>query len=508
MLSSIKLMHQKIEKPNPETLIGKQKEVFDTLINFYSSGETMFCLEGFAGTGKSHTSNMFFQHLLYEHNTRICVCAPNHKAVRVIRSMATFESDNLDYSTIHSLLGLRPDIDQNGNEIFVKDSQSSNKVEDYDLIVIDEGSQLNDYLFGLLMAELNKNPYLKIIFIGDGKQLGPIGFLKSDEEKKSGHKRVTSIPLDEKTRENFDIGHIAMTDIVRQKGSNPVIDFSKELREGVFNPRKLVNDKGQGIFIVKGTKQYRTVLKKMFCSENYDMNPDYCRVTAWTNNSVNHYNAEIRKMIYKDRIYKRMEDLSKFGNEEKISILKKEFPYYRNGKMELPKFLVGDKVIVDKPVFHESIDSQNAQIVYHTSEELVIEDILIDTRMGLGEVYKVYDASVKNLFDGQTQRIEMIHEDDEMKFEQHKERLRQTALAKPKKSKSAKEAWKIYYSLEKRFARLKYAPAITTHKSQGSTYENVIMLVPDMLQNRKKQELMQLLYVGVTRCQERAFLFV
>ena len=89
-----------------------------------------------------------------------------------------------------------------------------------------------------------------------------------------------------------------------------------------------------------------------------------------------------------------------------------------------------------------------------------------------------------------------------------KERLRQTALAKPKRSKSAREAWKIYYTLDKRFARLKYAPAITTHKSQGSTYENVIMVVPDMLQNRKKQELLQLLYVGVTRCQERSFLFV
>ena len=180
--------------------------------------------------------------------------------------------------------------------------------------------------------------------------------------------------------------------------------------------------------------------------------------------------------------------------------------FYRNGVATLPRYIVGDKLIVDKPIFTD--DNISPEIIFHTSDELLVEDISFDTKLGLGEAYKCYVAKVKNTFDGTHHYIEMIHDDDLNQFESHKERLKQEAIKKKKGTKSSRDAWVKYYSLEKRFARLKYAPALTTHKSQGSTYENIIINVNDMLRLRKREELMKMLYVAVTRAQKRAILLV
>lgn len=483
-----------LTKPDTSTLIGDQKDAFEKTLKFLESGEQFLTFEGFAGVGKSFCINMLVQHLLTEHSTNICVAAPTHKALNVITHMASFSSDNLSYATIHSVLGLRPEITSEGKEIFVKDKQSKNKLKEFDLLIVDESSMLDDQLFGYLKIECDKNPYLKIIFVGDGFQLPPIN-------------HSSSIPMSEDRREHFGIGHIKLTQIVRQKGTNPIIEFSKEIREGIFKPRHMKNEEGHGIYVVSSKDSgYRKVLKKFFCNEKYESNADFCRVTSWTNKSVDDYNIAIRKMIYEYRIRNRMTELKGSPKEEMKEILMEEFPFYRNGSATLPKYIIGDKLIVDKPVFTN--DEISPEIIFHTSEELMVEDISFETRIGLGEAYKCYVAKVKNLFDGQHHYIEMIHDDDVIPFEAHKERLRQEALKKKKRSSAARDAWVRFYSLDKRFARLKYAPALTAHKSQGSTYENIIINIPDITRNRKREEMLKMLYVAVTRAQKRAILLV
>ena len=100
--------------------------------------------------------------------------------------------------------------------------------------------------------------------------------------------------------------------------------------------------------------------------------------------------------------------------------------------------------------------------------------------MGYGEVYKCYIAEVKNIYTGRVEFIEIVHEDDEEKFEAAKEKLRKEALQEKKGSVEARNKWITYYELDKRFARLKYAPCLTTYKSQGSTYENIIIFAQDI----------------------------
>ena len=479
------------QKPDRSKLIGKQSPVYSELWDFVKGDTQMFTLEGYAGCGKTFCINMLVEELIYSEGLRVCVATPTHKAKVVVTQMAEFQSEELEYSTIHSLLGLKPIVTGTGKETFVRDSKSKNSVGDYDIIIIDESSMLDNLLFVHLMEELERNPYLKLIFVGDGKQLPPVS-------------HAFSIPMNKETRDKHKIGYTALTEIVRQSDTNPIIPLSKEIRSGKFEPKSKLNDEGHGIIVVK-PKDRAKILNKLYCSGKFEDNPNYCRMVAYRNDTVVKRNATIREMMYKEKIKNRIAELKlTMDNDEMIVQLKAEFPFYRNGKMQLPKYIIGDKVIVDKPIFTTDL----SQILYNTNEELIIEDYIIEKRMGLGKDYKCYIAQTKNTYTGRSDIIEICHELDELKLEKHKDKLKKAALNEKQGSREARLKWITYYDLDKRFSRLKYAPCLTTYKSQGSTYDNIIIDVPDILTNRKRREVFQHLYVGVTRARNRAFLFV
>lgn len=483
-----------IKQPDTSNLTNDQGIAYERLREFIKSGEQMFCFEGFAGVGKSFCINMFMEELIFEYGAKICACAPTHKAKVVLKQMAEFKSENLDYNTIHSLLGLKPIINARGEEQFVRDKTNKTKVDDYDYIFIDEASMLDDALFSYIIDVIDENPYIKIIFIGDHKQLPPV-------------KHTCSAPMDEKRREKHGIKHSLLTKIVRQKGTNPIIALSKDLREYTFKPKTTLNDDGHGIIVVN-KKDYTKVIEKMFTSGDYEKNPNYCRAVAWTNDCVNEFNVKIRKMIYRSKIEKDVKDLrsKNMSDADIASKLSVKYPFYNKGVMNLPKYVVGDKLIADKPIFHSECAGT---IVFQTNEEMIITDLKVDARIGLGNYYQCYVATVKNLYTGKVEEIEIIHEASDVEYNQHLDKLRKLALeVNPKNNALRVSKWKTFYSLDKRFARLKYAPCLTTYKSQGSTYDNIIIIIPDIIKNPKKREMFQHLYVGVTRASKRAFILI
>jgi ATP-dependent exoDNAse (exonuclease V) alpha subunit len=68
---------------------------------------------------------------------------------------------------------LRPEITNDGKQIFVKDPKTPSKFAMYDLIIIDEASMIDDALFAEIMAQNIRNS--KIIFVGDPEQIPPVG---------------------------------------------------------------------------------------------------------------------------------------------------------------------------------------------------------------------------------------------------------------------------------------------------------------------------------------------
>jgi len=60
-----------------------------------------------------------------------------------------------------------------------------------------------------------------------------------------------------------------------------------------------------------------------------------------------------------------------------------------------------------------------------------------------------------------------------------------------------KQRWGTYFSLEETFAQVDYAYAMTVHKSQGSTFDHVLVDVPDLMTSGGMQA--RILYTAVTR---------
>jgi len=75
------------------------------------------------------------------------------------------------------------------------------------------------------------------------------------------------------------------------------------------------------------------------------------------------------------------------------------------------------------------------------------------------------------------------------------------------KSKAIREksskVWVSYYSFLKQSANLNYGYALTVHKSQGSTYENVFLIESDLNFNRNIIERNRIKYTGYTRCSKK-----
>ena len=65
--------------------------------------------------------------------------------------------------------------------------------------------------------------------------------------------------------------------------------------------------------------------------------------------------------------------------------------------------------------------------------------------------------------------------------------------------------WKEFWELKNKFNKVRYGFAITAHRAQGSTFEDVFVDQQDILANREEREAFQCLYVAESRASNRVF---
>jgi superfamily I DNA/RNA helicase len=129
----------------------------------------------------------------------------------------------------------------------------------------------------------------------------------------------------------------------------------------------------------------------------------------------------------------------------------------------------------------------------HEDEDAEFKALFYDCRVE----YDFYDKFKKDFVKKET-RIHILHESSTSEFKQYQEGQKKRALA-TKEPYLRSKVWSKYYAIEKKFAWMKYNYAITAHKSQGSTYNNVMMLNWDMDKNSKIEERNRIKYVAATR---------
>ena len=257
------------------TLNYQQVEAIEKIREWLKSTESMFVLEGFAGTGKSCS----IKKLLDSTKLDVTVSAPTHKALKVI-SRFTGKTGR----TLQALLGFSPNVNVDNFDInnIQFDPLGKEEISLYDLIIIDEASMINADLFAYL-ERVTKRTKVKIIFLGDKRQIPPVG---------------------EKLSPVFSakISRFTLTKIERQNDGNPLLLLNDKLRDSVetledIEIETILNYKDEGTEALS-FEEFKKKLNFTFNSEEYLKDPLYAKMLTWTNVSVKQWNSAIRQMRF------------------------------------------------------------------------------------------------------------------------------------------------------------------------------------------------------------------
>ena len=439
-------------------LNSEQARVFEEIRTFIETGTGMHLLTGASGTGKTYTLGEVVDYAIMKH-IPVTATAPTNKAVKVLKKLINV---SIPYSTIHSALGMKEFIDNNGVLSFKADPAAGYPAEKYDLIIIDEASMLDDVIFEELVNLRDRGK--KILFVGDPYQVPPVNHIHARPFIKSHQKRC-------------GIQESRLTEIVRQALDSPIIAYASSIRMDIHKPVQIFNSPGLpgasgGVFIHKKTdfSVFMETLLPLFKSVEYVSDIDYVKVIGWRNKTIDTYNKLIREYI--------------FGEN-------------------LPKIIVGDKLILDAPIM------EGRKVMIGTNEECMVLGTTIENE-DLGEevTIKYYKVRVRvfnnDIFN--EYMIKIIHEDSERLFEKLLGMQRTLAKSYPAGSYQAKSAWIDYYEFYNQWARVKYSYCISTHRSQGSTYHTAYVLAWDILINNDVLERNRVYYTACTRPSHNLFI--
>lgn len=182
-------------------LTDEQNAALNQMRRFLSDRDAhMGCFEGPAGSGKTTVVGELLKDVSLPN---LCMAAPSHKALRVLREKCG--NPSLQFRTLSSLLGEEPWEDENGKLHFASGSIKAGAGEM--TVIVDECSMVKREHFEKLHA------FKKVLFVGDSAQVPPIN---------------------ERLSPTFTVpDKFALTSIVRQAADNPIIGLSKMIRDVV-----------------------------------------------------------------------------------------------------------------------------------------------------------------------------------------------------------------------------------------------------------------------------------
>lgn len=433
-----------------------------------------FLLLGYAGTGKTTALQHFLTRLRGDSiggRLKVAVSAPTHKACKVAGRMARDYGIAVECRTIQSMLGLT--VKRRGDREVLERAMDMRRapIAEHDVVVVDECSMVGTDLFGHIM-EAARVLRTVFIFVGDPAQLPPVG-----EDISPTMARMP-------TMARAGIRWATLAQVMRQRGENPILAACTDIREALLVGRvgaippivpALAADESCGVSVLTGDLWLKW-MPSAFSSGQFDADTDRFRVIAWRNERVAELNGLIHRMRYPDR------DGSDgpFAEGEPVVFAR---PCYRAAlvwrehddlscDIAIPNDLEG---IVDGCVRTRTrwpeITCWEVHIVLETGEEVIVA--ALDDE---GE--RIRDAAMREIAN------------------------RNKALA----AQGRKGDWLPYYELKDAFADVRPAYAMTAHKSQGSTFENVFVDVLDIFRNRDRAEAMRCLYVACSRASHHLIL--
>jgi hypothetical protein len=272
---------------------------------------------------------------------------------------------------------------------------------------------------------------------------------------------------------------VELTEIMRQDENNPantlihiaredVINGTDKLMPLLMNLTETYNDKGEGYELRKGQDFLKRIVE-LYKTPKAKQDPYNTKLLAFDNATVNITNNFLRKYINPSEDVIAVGDLIKGYNT------------------------VGKETDIP-PYFNSHI---------RNSEDYIITEVKTAAYKILKETYYLYEC--KTL--GNKEPLYILHPNSREAFEME--------LVKRHSNGINFRAWKPFYDFKNRILinyevfnnfndkvckkDFDYGYSQTTHKSQGSTYENVGLYLPSFRSCRHNFTRRSLLYVAITR---------
>lgn len=151
-------------------LTQEQQKAHDTVLDWVKTGNKCLTLGGYAGTGKTTLVGQIALQLKAQ-GKRLAFCAVSGKASTVLKSKLAGCLTDFDYcGTIHSLIYQlvgKEKLRSGRTELYFQANE--NLKLPYDLIIVDEASMVNEWMFRDL-----SNLGIPILAVGDHGQLPPV----------------------------------------------------------------------------------------------------------------------------------------------------------------------------------------------------------------------------------------------------------------------------------------------------------------------------------------------
>lgn len=461
-------------------LNDQQIEVINQIDEFINNpNERAMTISGWAGTGKTTMMEIVADRYWFGH--KIHFCATTHKAAGVLRAKT-----KKPVSTVNSLFGINVEIDMDGDVFDAskkKNVISSEKLQDNSIAIIDEASMLSEanYKEVIDCCEMH---HAKVIFIGDAAQLAPVNENDISIVFRNNDNRIVELNKVERTNDNSILKEATA---IRLGG-----DFSYE---------------------TNGNVEYINVSNSNGISQIFDEyipglheNPNFFRVLTYTNKNVEKLNTVIRNRLgyagMNPQPGEPMMSYSNWGYLCSYPVTQYEFV---NSEAYTVIGVAEPRTISVMSMFPDGVPVEENHDLYVEVCDMILMD-------GTGETHTVPYMDIKS--NPNNYRVAKLLSYEKIaqwrRYKQCKDKLEKIKCTK---MVNAIEQFLFVndnikddngFLLQQKV--IDYGYAHTIHKSQGSTFNNVLIDDLDVNHCDDNTTKRQLRYVALTRAKDKVII--
>ncbi len=443
-----------------------QSKLIEGLADFVVSeeSESVCLIKGYAGTGKT-TLMKAFTDVLNQLEIPFQQMAPTGRAAKVLSSYTGKPA-----YTIHKQIYRR----ESSNNDFSNFHLNFNKAKDA-IFIVDEASMISNssleyttFGSGRLLEDLLNFVFgrgkCKLILIGDIAQLPPVGFEDSPALDKDNLRSL-----------GLNVHDYFLSEVVRQESNSGILHNATKLRtkmEESFYEPVFPELETKGFIDFKRINGEELIDELNWCQENYGL--DETLVVCRSNKRANLFNKGIRNSI----LY-REEELT---STDHLLIVKNNYHWLKDSK-EADFIANGDIAeVVRINGYEELYDRRFANVTLRLTDYKYLE---IDAKIVLDVLHTDTAGFSK---EEQESFFNIVMED--YQFERSKQK--QYELLKQNS----------YYNA----LQVKYAYAMTCHKSQGGQWKAVFIDQGYVPEEQMGKGYFRWLYTAITRATERVYL--